>query len=341
MSHRGLLVLNLGTPDGPDPESVGRYLKEFLMDPNVIDIPSFVRWPLVNLAIVPKRKYASSEAYQSIWTEQGSPLLVNSAELVESLKSSLHEAKVELAMRYGNPDIKSALMRLRDNGVQELSVLPLYPHYAMSSTLTALQKVKEDLRVLGWGPKIRHYPSFYNHPTYIDVMANNYSKLTADGFAPDFYLMSYHGLPKRHLYKLNKGCVAGECCDVPSDRSSTCYRYQAFQTSKLLAEKLGLNDDKYETTFQSRLGGGWIEPFTDVFIEELAEKGVKKLVVFSPSFTSDCLETLEEIKMEAAESFVKAGGEELRLVPSLNDDPLWSKAIVDLYHGEKGWVLGL
>ena len=341
MSHRGLLLLNLGTPEDSDPQSVGRYLNEFLMDPNVIDIPTIARWPLVNILITPKRKYASAEAYQSIWTDEGSPLLVNSLKLTEDLKSKIHEAKVELAMRYGNPSVRSALIRLRDNGVQELSVFPLYPHYAMSSTLTALQKVKTELKSLGWDPKLRHYPSFYNNPEYIGVMANNCEKLLSDGFEPDYYLMSYHGLPKRHLKRLNKGCEAGECCDVSSERSATCYRYQAYQTSKLLASQLGLSSDQYKTTFQSRLGGGWIEPFTDVVLEELGKKGIKKLAVFSPSFASDCLETLEEIQIRGSEIFQEAGGEELRLVPSLNNEPQWTNAIMDIYHQEKGWVSGL
>ena len=341
MSHRGLLLVNLGTPQSPEPEDVGIYLKEFLMDPNVIDIPKLVRWPLVNWIIAPRRKFASSEAYKTVWTEEGSPLLVNSEKLSQAVGESLHEARVELAMRYGQPSIESGLKKLRDAGVQELSVLPLYPHFAMSSTQTVLEKVKLDLKRMSWQPKLRHLPSFFRHPQYIDVLAKNYTQLVNDGFEPDHVLMSYHGLPKRHLTKLNAGCMQEACCDTPSERSSTCYRYQAFQTTKALAAQLQLREGSFETCFQSRLGPGWIEPFTDVRIKELAESGVKRLAVFSPSFVADCLETLEELTVRGNEIFTEAGGDELKLVPSLNADPNWVKAVVDIYHGEKEWVQGL
>lgn len=341
MSHRGLLLVNLGTPDAPDPASVGKYLREFLMDGNVIDIPSVLRWPLVNWVITPRRKFASAEAYQEIWTDRGSPLMFHSLDLTESVKSKLHEAKVTLAMRYGTPSIHEALKELRDTGVQELSVIPLYPHYAMSSTQTVLQKIKSELSSMGWDPKLRHLPHFYNMPEYIEVLASNYEKLLSDGFKPDFSLMSYHGLPMRHLKKLNTKCGTEACCEVQSDRSSTCYRYQAFQTSKLLAQRLNLEEARYETSFQSRLGPGWIEPFTDVRLEELAKDGIKKLAVFSPSFVADCLESLEEIEMRGSETFKAAGGEELRLVPSLNSDPRWVQALADTYHDGQNWVQGL
>lgn len=333
MKKRGLLLLNLGTPDAPTTPAVRRYLREFLSDPRVIDIPAVFRWLLVHAAILPVRPKKSAAAYQKVWMKEGSPLMVYSRELQAQVASLLQgEFEVALGMRYGEPSIASALQGLRAQGVEEITVFPLYPQYASSSTGTALEEV---YRLLGSAPNalpVKVVPAFYDQPGFLDafaqVAAGSLQKAPAD-----HVLFSFHGLPERQVRKSDetgKHCFSSaSCCDQMVSANRHCYRAQCFATARALAERLELCSDQYSVSFQSRLGRTpWIKPFTDVVIPELAKKH-PRLAVICPSFVADCLETLEEVAIRAREQFVEAGGKELTLVPSLNAHPAWVKAVVE------------
>jgi len=330
------LFLNLGTPEAPEPQAVGRYLKEFLMDASVVDIPTPLRWFLVNVLIVPRRKFKSAEAYSQVWGERGSPLMTNSMDLLDQLRRLSPLTTIEIGMRYGQPSVGSALKKLRQQNVSEIRFFPLYPQYALSSTKTAILKLTEELKLMNWRPKVEILRPFYAHPKYIALLAQQFRK-SVQGFPFDHVLMSYHGLPKRHLTKISSGCLQPICCDSPSDRSETCYRYQALQTSRQLARAVGLGDDQWSVSFQSRLGPGWIEPFTDKEFTELPARGRRNLVVVSPSFVADCLETLEEIEVRGRELFQGAGGEGFRLVPALNADPSWARTLIEFAEEKALW----
>ncbi len=331
---QGILLINLGTPEAPTTKAVRRYLREFLSDPYVIDIHPVARWFLVNGVIVPFRSPKSAAAYQKIWMDAGSPLLVNSQNLVLKLQRALGDQYcVILGMRYGNPSIKSAIKDLISAGVKSIKVIPLYPQYAESSTESSVALVKKIAGELSVTDKLSFVGPFYNHDGFINAFALQGTPLI-ESFKPDHVLFSYHGLPVRHVQKLDlskKHCqIKVDCCDVISDVNQNCYRAQCLQTTRLLGKKLSLAPEKYSTSFQSRLGRTpWIKPFTDEILISLAEVGIKKLLVFCPSFVADCLETLEEIAMRARESFKQHGGEELVLVPSLNDSVAWVQTLAD------------
>jgi ferrochelatase len=317
-SKIGLLLVNLGSPEAPTPEALKPYLKEFLMDPEVIDIPAPLRWMLVNLLIVPRRSRDSAALYQKIWSDEGSPLLVNSRSFAAALGEELRnedDLYISMGMRYGNPSILHALKQLPLTELTRLIVFPLYPQYAMSSTLTVQKKVRE---VLGSLPHATPEPEwispFYGDPRYIDAVGDASAETFAQ-FDPDFSLFSFHGLPQRHLKRLHKVCLSEDhCCDRISDKNRNCYRAQCFATARSVAGVIGIPRERYSITFQSRLGRTpWIQPFTDHVIEDLPKQGVHRLAVFCPSFIADCLETLD-------------GGKELRLIPSLNSHPTWVKA---------------
>lgn len=330
MPH-GLLLLNLGTPDEPTTPAVRRYLREFLGDPRVIDINPVGRALLLNLVILPTRPAKSAHAYRSIWDDQrGSPLLYHSQDLAAGVSAKLGDAwRVELVMRYGNPSIASGLAALEKAGVDRIVVLPLFPQYATSSTGTAIVRVME-LAAANWTvPALDFVPPFFDDPGFLDAFVAVAKPALAEA-KPDHVLFSYHGLPVRQIVKTDttgSHCFASpSCCDTL--KNPNCYRAQCYATTRALSSRLGLTAEQHTVCFQSRLGRTpWIQPFTDVVLDELAKKGVKRLAVLCPAFVADCLETIEEIGMRAKEQFKAGGGEELTLVPSLNATRPWIDAV--------------
>lgn len=330
-----MLLVNLGTPDSPEVPAVRRYLAEFLSDPRVIDINPVARWLLLNLIILRVRPAKSAEAYRTIWTERGSPLLFHGLDLAAAVRDRLGTFEVELAMRYGNPSIRSGLERLKEKSCDALVVFPLYPHYAASSTGSTIEKVYEEVKGLWNTPYLTMMPPFYDEAGFISAFAEVGRGVMTE-LQPDHVLFSYHGLPERHMKKSDESggrhCLASPgCCDaiVPANRN--CYRAQCFATTRALVAELALEPSQYSVAFQSRLGRDpWIKPYTDELLLELPKRGVKRLAVFCPAFVADCLETIEEIGIRAKESFLEAGGEDLRLVPSLNASPRWADAVADM-----------
>lgn len=334
---RGVLLVNLGTPDALNSSAVSRYLRQFLMDPHVIDIPFIARWPLVNLAIVPTRTKKSLEAYSKVWRRNGSPLMIESQELHKKVEGLLGpKTQTLLAMRYGNPSIEQALLTFEKSQVKNIKVVLLYPQYASSSTGTAIEEVERVKQAKKLSLTFDFFHTFYDESGFISSWKDvfNSHKFLLSSF--DHFVMSFHGLPERHIKKLEKGapfCLTDpNCCEKwqteGKKNSPQCYRAQCFITAHLIAKELTIPKEKYTVTFQSRLGRTpWIQPFTDMVIPELAKKGYKRLAVFCPSFVADCLETLEEIRLRAAESFIEAGGEKLELVPSLNANEMWAKTV--------------
>ena len=331
----GLLLVNLGTPDDPSPKSVRRYLREFLADPRVLDINALGRWALLNLIILPFRPRKSAEAYQKIWTTRGSPLLTNSEDLVVAVRERLGTSwAVELGMRYQNPSLAAAMEKLRAAGADRIVVFPLYPQYSASSTGSSVEEIFR-LASQPWvTPTLSFVEPFFDDPGFIEAFAvQGQPILTAE--RPDHVLFSFHGLPERHMRKADATgghCLAGaDCCARMVTANRHCYRAQCFATARALAKRLSLPDGGWSISFQSRLGRTpWIEPHTDVVLTKLAQGGTKRIVVFSPAFVADCLETLEEIGMRGQHDFVAAGGERLTLVPSLNASPMWADAVVAL-----------
>jgi len=327
-------LLNLGTPDSTQVACVRRYLREFLSDPRVIDIPRLSRFLLLNLVILPFRPKASAEAYRKVWTDRGSPLMFHGTDLVDRVARALgDDAQVELAMRYQNPSVAAALDRFRAAGVGDIVVLPLFPQYSSAAWGSAVEKVFVEVGCRWNVPSIHVVPPFYDHPAYLEACAS-VARPVLDDFEPDRILMSFHGLPERQVIKSDDAggthCLRrSDCCDKIGVVNRNCYRAQSFATARALAARLGLTADDYEVAFQSRLGRSpWIRPYTDVRVRELAHSGVRRLAVLSPSFVADCLETIEEIGMRAADDFVAHGGEALRLVPSLNSEPVWVDALL-------------
>jgi ferrochelatase len=329
---RGVLLINLGSPDSPEVSDVRRYLREFLMDGRVIDAPWPIRFGIVHFGILAKRPRQSSEAYRAIWREEGSPLIISSRKIQAALRERL-DLPVELAMRYQSPSIETALQKLADAGVNDLFVIPLFPHYAMSSYETAAERAKELARKIAPGMQVRVVEPFYDHPDYIDALVESSKPFL--GQSQDHLLFSFHGLPERHLRKADKtGChclKVPNCCEIPSPAHRTCYRAQCFKTVRAFVHQTALQAGRFSIAFQSRLGREpWMQPYTDVEIERLAKLGVKRLAVICPAFVSDCLETLEEIGIRGREAFRHAGGDELTLVPCLNDHPRWIDALENL-----------
>ena len=330
----GILLVNLGTPDAPETPAVRRYLREFLSDPRVLDLPAIGRWALLNLVILPTRPAKSAEAYRTIWSEEGSPLLVHGRALERGLAEHLGDVPVALAMRYGSPSIASGLDELERAGCTRVVVAPLYPQYASSSTGSTIERVHE-LAGARWNtPYLTVLPPFYEEPEFIRAFAEVGRPVHAE-LEPDHVLFSYHGLPERQIRKSDRTgswCFESEgCCDAIGDANRSCYRAQCFATTRALVRELGLDPERTSTAFQSRLGRTpWIRPYTDEVVVELAQRGVKRLAVWCPSFVADCLETVEEIGIRASEDFRAAGGEELRLVPSLNAHPAWITGLTRL-----------
>jgi ferrochelatase len=324
---KGILLVNLGTPDSPSVSDVRRYLDEFLMDGRVIDIKPIPRNLLVRGVIVPFRAPQSAKLYKEIWTDQGSPLLVYGLDNKRDLQEKLgDEYVVALGMRYQNPSIESALNELKAARVRSIQVIPLFPQYASATTGSVHQKVMEIVSKWQVIPEISFLNSYHDHPEMIDIFASNGRKYGVENY--DHVIFSFHGLPQRQLIKADLGkshCLkSGTCCRTLTDTNFHCYSAQCFDTARLIAENLGLKEDQYTVSFQSRLGKEpWIEPFTSTVIDELAKAGKKRLLVFCPAFVADCIETLHEIAVEYQEDFEKAGGEKIQLVESLNSDPRW------------------
>lgn len=323
---KGVLLVNLGSPDSTDPNDVKRYLDEFLMDERVIDVPYWARSLIVRGIILNTRPKKSAAAYEKIWWEEGSPLIVLSEQLQEKV-DALTAVPIALAMRYGKPSIMSGLQELHDQGVDEVLLFPLYPQFAMATTETILV-LAEELRKKHFPQmSFTSVPAFYNHPDYIRVLATSIAE-SLEGVDYEHLLFSYHGVPKRHIYKRDitkSHCkVDGSCCQTPSAAHKFCYRHQCYETTRLVADYLGLDDNRYSVSFQSRLGfDPWLQPYTDRTIERFGLAGKKKLAVVTPAFVSDCLETLEEIAMEGKEIFQEAGGEEFTVIPCLNVRQDW------------------
>ncbi|MCP3919279.1 MAG: ferrochelatase [bacterium] len=328
MVHKtGILLVNLGTPDAPESGAVRRYLREFLSDPRVIDIPAPVRFGLVNGIIAPFRAPKSAAAYREVWTDRGSPLLVHGLDLRDRLRERLPEVSIELAMRYGNPSVAASLDTLRAASCNRILVAPLYPQYASSSTGSSLECVYRHAAEHWNTPYVEVLPAFYDDPRFLDAFAA-VGRPVLERLRPDHVLFSYHGLPERHCTKSDESgrhCLAqNDCCASIVDANRNCYRAQCFATTRGLRERLDLDTSNSTITFQSRLGRTpWIQPYTDGELVRLAQTGTKRMAVFCPAFVADCLETLEEIGMRALENFRGAGGEELELVPSLNATPAW------------------
>ena len=331
-SRTGVLLVNLGTPSTPSIGDVRRYLREFLSDPRVIDSNPLARSLLLYAVVLPFRPRRSAAAYAKIWTAQGSPLLVHGHALAEAVQKQLgDELTVALAMRYGEPSIASALEALARGGADRLVVLPLFPQYASSSTGSALQRVYQEAGRHWNVAALRVIEPFYDEPGFIAALCER-TRPELDAFAPDHVLMSYHGLPERQIRKSDRvgtHCLRDEhCCDAIGTANPRCYRAQCFATSRALAGALELPGSGWSVSFQSRLGRTpWIRPFTDEVLPELASRGVRRLAVACPSFVADCLETLEEIGLRAAEQWSACGGEALRLVPCLNAHPSWVDAV--------------
>ncbi len=327
----GLLLVNLGTPDAPTTRSVRRYLREFLSDPLVIDIPSFFRFLLVNGIIAPFRSPKSAEAYQKIWTNEGSPLLVYTKRLAESVSAQLDSSwNVEIGMRYGKPSIREGLQALQKRGATSIRVLPLFPQEADSSTGSAVREVLKQTAALGL-PRPWILPPFFAHPGFLKSW-ELVARPVIDRVRPDHVLISFHGVPERHLRKVSPLCLtSASCCEPHQPGNAHCYRSHCLQTAQGIAQKLGLDRDRWSVSFQSRLGRTpWIKPFTDLVIPELIRSGKKRMVVISPSFVADCLETLEEIGIRARASAMAAGAEAFELVPCLNTHPAWVETVVEM-----------
>ena len=329
-SKTGVLLINLGTPDSPAVGDVRPYLSQFLNDPRVIDIPWLPRKMLVNLLIVPFRAPKSARIYQKLWTPDGSPLLYYSAKAKELLQAELGpEYEVHLAMRYKNPSIPAVLETMRKNNYAKIVVLTMFPQYASASTGSAVEEVMRVMQSWWVIPEVKFVSQFYDHPLYIEAFAERGRQY--DHREYDHVIFSYHGLPQRQVDKVHADGVCPESCrHAVTAENQYCYRATCYATTRLLAEKLGIPAEKYTVSFQSRLDQQWLKPFSDVVVRECAEKGMKKLLVFSPAFTADCLETIIEIGEEYQEIFHAHGGDKVQLVESLNDHPVWIQCLKEL-----------
>ena len=334
-TRKGILLMNLGSPDSTSVKDVRRYLNEFLMDERVIDMPFLSRFLLVKGIITPFRAPKSAEAYRTIWKKEGSPLIILTKQLQAALQQQV-DLPIEIAMRYGNPTVKHAFDELlkKEPQLEEVIAVPLYPHYAMSSYETAVESAKEIHAKNKYPFKLRFIKPYYSDPDYIEALAENMKPYLQEEY--DHILFSYHGIPEKHLVKADttgSHCLKSEnCCSTPSAAHATCYRHQCYTTTQLVTEKLGIPKEKFSISFQSRLGRDpWLKPYTDFRLTDMPKEGIKKLLILCPAFVSDCLETLEEIEERGKETFMEAGGESYKMIPCLNVHPLWVKTIA-------GWV---
>ncbi len=332
--RRALLLVNLGTPTSTSVADVRTYLREFLLDPDVISLPTPLRYLLVEGIILRTRPKKSAAAYDKIWTERGSPLLFHSQDLAERVQHDVEaDTHVALAMRYGEPSIASVIGDLHARGIDDVTVFPLYPQYSRASTKTVQIKVQQELRRRGFSPTLRFVPAFYDAPEFLDAFVAVGRRALAEG-PFDKVLMSFHGYPERYLREddpTGRHCLKSDtCCDVASDANRDCYKHQCTVTAQELTTRLGLDDKDVIVTYQSRLRDTWVRPYTDQVVVDIAKAGAKRVLAFSPAFVADCLETLEEIALRADEDFRAHGGDRLTLVPSLNSEPEWVQAVVSL-----------
>jgi protoporphyrin/coproporphyrin ferrochelatase len=330
-TENALLLVNLGSPASTHVADVKAYLKQFLMDKYVVDLPYPLRFILVNAIIAPFRSKKSAHAYQSIWWDEGSPLVVISKRLTHKLAEQL-DRPVALAMRYGQPSIEHSIIKLAEQGAQAIDLLPLYPHHAQSTVTTVIEEAKQVISANKLSIKLNTLPVFFQDKHYIHALTESIKAPWQQGF--DHVLFSYHGLPERHLRKADP--TGGHqhiidhqpCCALDSPAAATCYRTQVYRTTELVAEQLGLQKEQYTVAFQSRLGKEkWLTPYTEPTLVALAQQGVKKVLVASPAFVADCIETLEELGIAANQAFIDAGGEQLILAPCLNDSQPWVDTI--------------
>jgi ferrochelatase len=326
---KAVLLLNLGSPDSPSVPDVRRYLREFLMDGRVLDVNWLTRFCVVNFAILPKRPKESAHAYQSIWAPEGSPLVVISKNVAAKLRKEV-SVPVELTMRYQNPSIPYAIEQLKKQQVTDLLLIPLFPHFAMSSFETAVERVKEVIAQSAPGMKLTVQPPFFEDPDYINAMVASAEPWLIKPY--DHLLFSFHGIPEHHLRKSDPtGChclATSDCCEKASPARATCYRAQCFATMNAFVRKAGIPKEKYSYSFQSRLGRDpWLKPYTDFELPRLAQEGKKRMLVICPAFVSDCLETIEEIGMRGRDSFIEAGGAEFAQIPCMNEHPAWIQAL--------------
>lgn len=330
MSDQAVLLVNLGSPDSPSVRDVRRYLREFLMDGRVLDAPWPIRFFVVHGLILPFRPKQSAEAYHTIWTAAGSPLVVISRQVQAALQA-VTSVPVELAMRYQNPSIEAAVRAVAQRGVRQLLLIPLFPHYAMSSFETAVERVREVLARHAPQIQLTVQPPYFERYDYVEALVDSTRESLAAPY--DHLLFSFHGIPERHLRKSDPtGChclQSADCCSQDSPATPTCYRAQCLRTVAAFVRKSGVT--RYSVAFQSRLGRDpWLKPYTDLELERLAREGVRRLRVICPAFVSDCLETLEEIGIRGRQSFLDAGGTDFALIPCLNQHPSWIRTLENM-----------
>jgi len=328
---RGVLLINLGTPDSPSVSDVRSYLSQFLNDPRVIDISWLARKILVNFIIVPFRAPKSAAIYKKLWTPNGSPLLYYSDRVKVLLQQELGlEYEVHLAMRYKNPSIPDVMEAMRKRNYEKIIVVPMFPQYASASTGSAHDEVMRVFRTWWVIPQITFVAQYYDHPTFIDALVERGRQYDLNTF--DHVLFSYHGLPERQVDKahFHGSCSDNDCENSINEENKFCYRATCYATTRLLVARLGIPREKYTVCFQSRLDQKWLQPFSDKIVEECGRKGMKRILVFSPAFTADCLETIIEIGDEYQDIFKENGGEKVQLVESLNEHPLWIKCLKQL-----------
>lgn len=328
---KGVLLVNLGTPDEPTSKGLRRYLNQFLTDRRVIDLPAPFRQILFNGIVVPIRSPKVAKLYQELWIEDGSPLKVYGERVAKGVQESLgDDFVVKLAMRYQNPSLKNTIDELYNQQVEEIIVFPLFPQYASATTGSVFEEVMNILRKKEQIPSLQFINSYYDNEEVISIYADNARQLDLDSY--DHYVFSFHGVPERYLKKENNHCECnGTCCQSIVPANQFCYGAQCNATAQAIAAKLDIAEDKYTISYQSRFGPEkWIQPYTDEVFEHELEKGNKRILVFSPAFVADCLETTIEIGMEYKEEFMEKGGEALDLVPSLNDDPRWIASIAKM-----------
>jgi len=332
----GVLLINLGTPDSPSVPDVRSYLSQFLNDPRVIDIPWLLRKILVNLIIVPFRAPKSAKIYQKLWTKDGSPLLFYGNKVKALLQKELTEDfDIHLAMRYKNPSIPGVLAEMRKKNYSKIVVLTLFPQYASASTGSALEEVMRIVCKWWVIPEIKFISQYYDHPSFISALVERGKQYNLSEY--DHILFSYHGLPVRQVDKVYTDdglCSDHDCENEITEENKYCYKATCYATTRLLSEQLQIPKEKYTVCFQSRLDKNWLEPFSDKVVEDCAKKGMKKILVFSPAFTADCLETIIEIGDEYQGIFKEYGGNKVQLVESLNDHPLWIKFLKELVVGD-------
>ena len=329
-TKKGLLLINLGTPDDPGYLSVFKYLRQFLMDPKVITVPYILRFILVSLIIVPFRAFSSGKIYKKIWTENGSPLIVNTSALADKVNKKVPHIEVEFAMRYQSPSIEEKLKKLISQNLDEIIILPLFPQYSTATTGSVFDEVSRVLKKQSVTPSIKFINQFYEHESFIDSWEDKLKSFNVDEY--DHILFSYHGLPTKAVDDIydDSLCADNNCENEITNENKFCYKATCYETTRLIASRFNLSRDKYTVSFQSRLTKNWLEPFTDEILEEFPTKGIKNILVLSPAFTADNLETLYEIDDEYKELFIENGGNSLTMVPSLNDSSKWADSIVKI-----------